>query len=327
MTCHNYGRYLPGALDSVRRQTFDDLEVVVVDDGSADGTAEVIAPYLADSRIRYYRTGHKGQAAAKNLSVHLARAPLVAFLDADDVWLPEKLERQLAILNADPGLGVVYTRRLLIDPDGRQLEYRQPVLHRGKVLEAMFRSNFVCFSSALVRRSALESVGPFDHSLPLAIDYDLWLRLACLYRFDYVDEPLMMYRTGHASLSSRLDERLATVARIMTRFLDERGGRSALSRQTVRRAFAEIYYHRGLLRRQRSRLAALPWYVRALATCPAFALAWCGLVSLPFPEALRRLARRLLGKPVDWSVRVPLPFDQQELSPLSRRFQTCTPRA
>jgi glycosyltransferase involved in cell wall biosynthesis len=325
VACHNYGRYLAGALDSVLGQTHEDLEVIVVDDGSSDETREVIGPFLADPRVRYYRTEHRGQSPTKNLGIRMARAPLLAFLDADDLWMRDKLQRQLAVLKADPGLGVVYTRRLLIDPDGRQLAYPQPSLHRGKVLEAMFRTNFVCFSSALVRRSAIKAAGPFDESLNLAIDYDLWLRLAMSYRFDYVDEPLVQYRTGHANLSQRVDERLATVDRIMTRFLNERGGRSAVSPRAIRRAYAEIYYHRGLLRRHKSRLAALGWNLRALAQCPSFGLAWRGLLSLPFPEAVRRCFRRLLGKPADWSVREPVPLAQSESAPQPRRLTTCTP--
>src|SRR5262245_54352300 len=116
---YNYGRFLAGALVSALGQTFRDLEVLVIDDGSTDDTGEAVRPYLADPRVRYHRTEHVGQSAAKDLGVRLARAPLVAFLDADDVWLPHKLERQVALFGADPGLGVVYTRRLLIDENGR----------------------------------------------------------------------------------------------------------------------------------------------------------------------------------------------------------------
>jgi glycosyltransferase involved in cell wall biosynthesis len=312
---HNYGRYLAGALASVLGQTEGNLEAIVVDDGSSDETASVVAPFLGDGRMRFYRTAHRGQSAAKNLGIRMARAPLLAFLDADDLWMSDKLESQLRVLASDPEVGVIYTRRLLIDGNGKLLPYEQPPLHRGMVLQAMFRTNFVCFSSALVRRAVLERVGPFDESFGLAIDYDLWLRVAATYRFDYVDAPLVKYRTGHANLSRRLDERLATVDRIMTRFLDERGGRAAIGRRRARRAFAEIYCHRGLLRRQHSRLAALPWYLRALATCPSFGLGWRGLVSLPFPETLRRCFRRLLGRPVDWSVREPLPLAETVPAP------------
>lgn len=307
LATYNYGRYLAGALDSALGQTLDDLEIIVIDDGSTDETQEVMAPYLANRRVRYFGTNHGGQPAAKNAGIRLARAPLISFLDADDLWLPTKLEKQAALFAGDPGLGVVYSRRRLMDEQGRHLHFSQPTLPRGNVLEAMFRQNFICFSSAVVRRTVFDQVGLFDTKLALAIDYDLWLRIAQRYPFDFVDEPLVMYRTGHASLSRRTEERLMTAAGIMARFLDEHGGRSALDPTLVRRAQAETYYEIALATRSRSRWAALPWYLRALRYAPKYGLAWQGVASLPLPEMLRRKLRRALGRPPDWAVR-PLEF-------------------
>jgi GT2 family glycosyltransferase len=176
-------------------------------------------------------------------------------------------------------------------------------------LAAMFRKNFVCFSSAVIRRKVLEDVGLFDEDLALAIDYDLWLRIAKRYPFDYVDEPLVQYRTGHSSLSRRAEERLKTAAAIMNRFLDRHGGREVLNPALIRRAQAETYYEIALATRSRSRWAALPWYLKALRAMPTFGLAWQGLASLPLPEALRRALRLAFGQPVDWAVR---PLECQE---------------
>src|SRR5262249_36775607 len=144
---YNYGRYLAGAVESALGQTLPELEVIIVDDGSTDNTPEVAASYVRDRRVQYERLDHIGQSAAKNAGIGLAQAPFIAFLDADDVWLPSKLEKQLALFQANPQLGVAYARRLLIDADGRRLDYEQPVLYRGRVVEQMFRDNFVCFSS------------------------------------------------------------------------------------------------------------------------------------------------------------------------------------
>jgi glycosyltransferase involved in cell wall biosynthesis len=302
---HNYGHYVAGALESALAQTFRDFEVLVIDDGSTDDTTEVVRPWLRDPRVQYVRTAHRGQPATKNTGIRLARAPLVAFLDADDLWLPAKLEKQISLLEADAALGVVYSRRLLIDALGRELEFLQPPLYRGNVLAAMFRENFVCFSSVVVRSDVFTEAGWFDEQLALAIDYDLWLRVAARFPFAFVDEPLVKYRTGHANLSQRTEERLETVRRIMHRFLYEHGGVDRLPRAVVRRAQAETCYSIGLVRRSRSRLAALPWYLRALAHAPGYGLAWQGLASLPLPETVRRWCRRALGRPVDWSVRRP----------------------
>ncbi|MFL5242852.1 MAG: glycosyltransferase [Gemmataceae bacterium] len=325
---YNYGRFLAGALNSVLGQSFRNLEVIVVDDGSSDDTRSVIEPFLADSRLQYVRVNHLGQPAAKNTAIRLAQAPLIAFLDADDLWLPNKLEQQLALLETRPEVGVVYGRRLLMDELGRDLECQSPECRRGDVLAALLHDNFICFSSVVVRRRVPDEVGLFDETLPLAIDYDLWLRAALRFPFDYVDRPLVKYRTGHASLSRRVEERLAVAIRIMNRFLDEYGGRAALSPLVIRRAQAQTYYHMGLFRRPRSRLAALGWYLRCIALAPGHGLAWRGLASLALPEAARRSLRVALGRPADWAVR-PLAVDQEKdfALPPGRSISPCPPAA
>ncbi len=302
---YNYGRFLAGAVESALRQTFTDLEVLVIDDGSTDNTPAVIETFRHDPRFHYERTAHVGAAAAKNIGIRQARAALIAFLDADDLWLPEKLARQVPLFAADPGPGVVYSRRLLMDEQGRDLAYEQPALHRGDVLEAIFRTNFVCFSSAVVRREVLETVDGFDEMLRLAADFDLWLRAAARYRFDYVGEPLVKYRTGHANLSRRVEERLATALRIMRRFLERPEVHGRIRPAVVRRAFADIYCLLGLRHRSHSRWASLRWYLKALLTSPGHGPSWRGLASLPLPEVARRLLRRSLGRPADWSVSQP----------------------
>ena len=234
ITSYNYGRFLAGALESTLGQTFGDFEVIVVDDGSTDDTSEVVRRYLDDPRVRYLHTEHIGQPGAKNAGIREARSPFVAFLDADDLWLPTKLERQLELFRSDPDLGVTYTRQILIDEEGYELEYKQPILHQGQVLETLFRGNFVCFSSSMIARRVLDEVGSFDEGIPMSIDYDLWLRVAMRHRFDYVDEPLVKYRTGHANLSRRLVERYLIDLGIRQRFLDERGGRNLLDPAVVR---------------------------------------------------------------------------------------------
>jgi glycosyltransferase involved in cell wall biosynthesis len=317
---YNYGRFLAGALESVLGQTFPDFEVLVVDDGSTDDTPAVVRPFLRDARVRYYRLPHQKQPRTKNAGIHLARAPLVAFLDADDRWLPSKLEKQVALFRRDPGLGVAYTRRRLIDADGWELEYEQPTLYRGHVLAEMFRTNFVCFSSAVLRRSLLEETGLFDEALELAIDYDLWLRAARRARFDYVDEPIVLYRVGHANLSRRHEERLDAAMRIMRRFLDEHGGRALLPPAVVARAWAETYTSVGRARHGRSALAALPWYARAVAIRPGHLPAWRGLAGLPVPPAWRPRLRRLFGLPARTT-----PRRLGEPPGLSRRDQPAGP--
>jgi glycosyltransferase involved in cell wall biosynthesis len=256
----NYARFLPQALGSALAQTFSNWELIVIDDGSTDDTAAVIQPFLADERIRYVKSDRLGQSRAKNLGLALSRGEFVAFLDADDVWVPTKLERQMPLFD-DPDVGVVFSRRSLIDEAGQPLPLRsEPPFPRGRVLNDLFVRNFVCFSSAVVRRSVFERVGRFDESLDLAIDYDLWLRVAKHFAFDFVDEPLVKYRTGHGNLSKRLSDRVATACSIMTRAV-RRGG---LASRTFAEGFASTCRTLGYVLRRSEPGESLRWYATAL---------------------------------------------------------------
>jgi hypothetical protein len=283
---------LAGAVESALQQTFRDLEVIVVDDGSTDDTAAVMNHYAGDPRVSYHRAEHAGVAAAKSAGICRARAPFVAFLDADDEWLPRKLQQQMPLFQTDPDLAVVYARRLLMDHAGQPLPYRQPALHRGHVLEPMFQQNFVCFSTAVVRRAVFDQVGLFDDTLPFGVDYDLWLRIAIRFRFDFVDEPLVRYRTGHARLSCQDTERTVLALRIMERFLDN-GGRAALKPAAVRRAFAMTHCHIALGQRDSARAAACASVLKSLANAPGYWQAWKVLASLALPGHVREWLARL----------------------------------
>ncbi|MBC8876218.1 MAG: glycosyltransferase [Planctomycetes bacterium] len=301
---YNYARFLPDALDSVLGQTFTDWEALVIDDGSTDNTEEVIQPYLNDPRIRYHRTENRGQPAAENTGIRLSQGKFIAFLDADDAWLPQKLERQLPLFSGRPELGVVFSRRQNIDPHGRPLANDEFPPFRGKVFEQMFRQNFVCFSSSVVRREVFESIGFFNEECRHASDYELWQRVTPHYDFDYVDQRLVKYRTGHANLTSHVDNQLLTVLKMTDRFVKEHGDK--LPRPLIRQCYAVMYSQLGATSRDRSRIAALPWYVRALAMSPGHADAWRGLASLFLPEAVRRCLRRALGRPADWRAVKPI---------------------
>jgi glycosyltransferase involved in cell wall biosynthesis len=285
---YNYAHFLPRALDSVLRQTVRDIEIFVIDDGSTDDTPAVVAPYLADQRLHYQRIINGGPARARNLGIRLARAPLVAFLDADDAWHPAKLERQLECFGRDPELGLVYCQRRWVDDAGRELPLRRPVLYRGQVVEDLLRGSVICLSTCVVPRAVLDRVGLFDEGLTQSEDYDLWLRIAELYRFDYVNEALTDYRVGHVSQSSRAEERLPTVLFIVRRFFR----RTWLPHALLRQKLAQVYSEFGFVLRQRSRLRALPCYCKAVWACPGRFRGWAGLLSLFLPEVVRRLLRR-----------------------------------
>ena len=266
MAAKNYAHFIAQAVESVRAQTVADWELVIVDDGSTDATPAAVRPYLGDWRVRYYRSDRLGQSRAKNLGERLSRGAFVAYLDADDAWLPTKLAAQLAVLDAQPRVGVVATRRCFLDAAGTVTPDASPPPPSGDVRAAVFARNFVCFSSVMLRKTVFDHVGGFDPTLDLAIDYDLWQRVARHYEFACVPEALTLYRTGHGNLSQRLADRVATADRVMNRALDRRGLAGELPPGVAGEGYASTYRALAYVMRSTELRAAAGWYLRALAT-------------------------------------------------------------
>lgn len=297
VTCYNYGPYLREALDSVVRQTWTDYEVIIVDDGSTDETPAVAAVYAEQFHMMYVRQENMGQAAAKNIGIQRASSPWIAFLDADDVWLPRKLELQLSAAGTDSEIGVVYTDRMWVSPSSVSLEMVESRrLVSGNILPNLFEDNIVCFSSSLVRRECFMRHGLMDRGLRLGIDFDLWLRIAREYRFVCVPQQLVRYRTGHANLSQFKRERYETALFIMRRFLDEYGGRELLPAWVIKAAFATTYANYAWYLRSHCPQEALRKYADALSYDPVHLAAWKGLLRTIGVLAALSLRQRMKGE-------------------------------
>ncbi len=266
VTCYNYGCFLAGCLESILGQTYRNFEIILVNDGSTDNSEAVAAPFLSDPRITYIRQENRGQAVAKNTGLAAAMGEFVAFLDADDRWKADKLAKQM-LLFEDQRVGVVFSLADLIDAEGIQIgpsspgKYLQP--RSGKVTNFLFMDNFVPFSSSLVRRECFKRAGNFDESLPMGIDWDLWLRISLHYQFVFVDEPLLLYRIGHpGQMSKKMEIRQSCSDRIMAKFIDENPG--SVSKRTIRRAFAYSSLNRAYYFREIDLGKSFYFYLRAI---------------------------------------------------------------
>jgi len=197
---YNRERLIGATLDSVMAQTFQDFEVVVVDDGSTDGTAELVRAYGA--RVRYLYQPNQGQGAARNTGLRAARGELVAFLDSDDLWEPNKLALQLAALADRPDCPWIYTDAFVFDgATGRRqfLFSRQCRPHEGMVADRLLRMNFIASPTPVIRREVFDRVGMFNELTPQVEDWDMWLRIAARYPIAYVPEALAGYRLHQAT--------------------------------------------------------------------------------------------------------------------------------
>jgi len=265
---YNMGRYLPGAVESALAQSYPKVDVWIVDDGSTDDTPAVVRQWSGDPRVHVHRQANGGQARAKNQGVILSRGRFIAFLDADDVWLPEKLARQMPLFAGRPEVGVVYSDYERMDADGRPLPTGVNRMHRGWVSGALLIDNFVPFPAAVVRRACFERHEAFDESLAMGIDYDLWLRLSAHYKFDFIPEATVRYRIWSGQMSKNYRQRYDSAIDIMQRFLAQNEG--VVDSAVVRRAWAHTYVGRGdcILWNDKDRLAALRDYARALGFGP-----------------------------------------------------------
>lgn len=202
MAAHNAAGTIRSAVDSVLAQTHGHLELLIVDDGSTDHTRDVLAD-IRDQRVTILSQDRKGPSAARNHGLGRAKGEFVAPIDADDIWLPRKLELQVGALRNRPDAGVAYGWTDFVDDDLQTMYGDERATVEGDVLDALLRLNFIsCGSTTMIRREALERVGGFDESLRAAEDWELYTRLAARYSFVVVPEVIVWYRRTPRSLSS-----------------------------------------------------------------------------------------------------------------------------
>src|SRR4028118_583671 len=217
---YNGVRYIVQAVESALGQTFTNLEIIVVDDGSTDRTQQVLHPYF--DRIRYIYQENQGVAAARNLGCQLAQGEFLAFLDADDYFLPSKLEKQLACFEANPTLDMVQTGWVIVDETGREISAVKPWQQASKLdLESFVLYKCVRPSAIILRRKWWDKLGGFDSQFLLAEDLDFALRLAlkgC--KAVWLEEILTCYRQHNSNIMSSGLPLMNNIEIVMKKFFD-----------------------------------------------------------------------------------------------------------
>lgn len=241
---YNMGQYLMDAIDSVLGQTWENLELIVVDDGSTDKTAEVMAQFVHNPRVRYLPTENQGQPRAKNHGINSANGDYIAFCDADDLWAPNKLSLQMPHFK-DKKVGVVYGEVSYIDHNGKPLKKKIPYeRHSGDVTQQLVVKNFVPFGTAIIRRECVEKDGSFDVDLPMGIDWDLWLRYSLNWQFYYMPDIIYIYRIWPGQMSKNYRGRYDNAFRILNKFIQQNPG--VVSDKLRARAWSDMYVSRGI---------------------------------------------------------------------------------
>ncbi len=194
---YNRANYICEAIDSVLAQTYKNVEIIVVDDGSTDNTRDIISQRY-NSKVTYILQNNAGPSSARNNGIKHSRGDLIAFLDSDDIWLPEKLEKQVELINQSQDIGLVSCGLYQIDPNGNIIG--NPLIRRNYKNKSSFLKELMIHniigggSSSLIRRECFERVGFFDEEIWIGEDWNLWLRIAKNYEVKFVEEPLIKYR-------------------------------------------------------------------------------------------------------------------------------------
>lgn len=241
---YNMGQYLAQAVDSILQQTWKNIEVVVVDDGSKDNTPEVMTQYQGDTRVIYIRNENQGQPKAKNCGIKNTKGEFVAFCDADDLWEPNKLEVQMPLFTS-PQIGIVYSDISNIDENNVRYEkVADEVRYTGKVTDQMLIKNFVPFGTAVIRRACIEKSGMFDEQFRMGIDWDLWLRYSLDWEFAYTPMRTYIYRVWSGQMSGNYRGRYDFAFRILQNFVAQHSAK--LNPKQLKKAWGDMYISRAL---------------------------------------------------------------------------------
>lgn len=191
---YNGEKYIEETLQSVLDQTFQDFEIILVDDGSTDRSAEIVKG-SNDKRIKYVFQQNQGIGGARNTALKNSRGKYIAFLDQDDLWLPAKLQKQIELFERRPELGLVFCNTTFFNNLGRLHEmYEKPFDESSYLFPRLLKKYFLSLETVMIDRDVLEKVGTFPEKMMMAEEYNLFLKVAYFYDLGYVNGPLAMYR-------------------------------------------------------------------------------------------------------------------------------------
>lgn len=273
---YNGARFLRSAIDSALAQTWKDLEILVVDDGSTDETPAVIASYGA--RIRTIRKPNGGTSSALNAGIRAARGQWIAWLDCDNTWEPTKIERQMEAARLHPSAGLIYTDYLQVAEDGREIGRAGGPCprSRGARILRLIRTMYINSNATLIRKSVFDEVGLYDETEPTAHDLEMFLRILDRYEIVHLPEPLLRYRFHPGQLTKKPFTPDRAVARALRRLGGVPGAAGVAEHLTMKLVRLPLYVQKAShpeKRPLRAILSSLPGFLRLVISTPRTAAA------------------------------------------------------
>ena len=277
---YNQAQYLGDAIQSVLDQSYNDYEIIVIDDGSTDNTREVVAHF--GDQVRYIWQENQGLGGARNIGIRAARGEFIGLLDSDDQWLPAFLETMISLTTRYPETAVYYCGVHCIDVDGRDLPQvtRAPIVvtpgNRNAMYQTLLRANFLIPSTVVMRRSVVIAVGMFEQTLRSihgCEDWDLWLRIAPEYDFVGTSAHLVRYRLHGNSLSTDPTGMQRAVRTVIDKHFGPDDGLQSTWSGDKQRAYGGVYRYHALtsVQRQKDWQAGGPYLRQALQADPTLA--------------------------------------------------------
>jgi glycosyltransferase involved in cell wall biosynthesis len=286
MPSYNCARYLPLAIGGVLSQSYSDLELIIIDDCSTDGSREVAAEWSrSDDRVvTVFHDKNRGLSAARNTALASSSGTVIALCDADDIWSPEKLGTQVEQLRKHPEVGVIHSDSLIIDADGTPTGQRfSSLLHgrhqkcSGELYNELCLRNFICNSTVVLRRECLEYAEGFDERLRSLEDWVCWARIAKEYLFCYIEDVLIRYRVHQTSLSmnegAMARNRVAAIRLMLDEFKDVPGRTKSRMLYTMAMSHWSMGDSRSAFREFKESAVADPLHYRSWARCLQILLA------------------------------------------------------
>ena len=256
---YNCARYIGEAIDSVLNQTYRGFEIIVADDGSTDNTKDILKPYINDELIHYIYQPNHGPSAARNTGINVARGEYIAFLDADDLWVPTKLEKQVNFLDNNMNVALVFSDVCLFDETGIMsdsfLKDKKKLkgipissdssiggVFARNIFDDLLQENFIPTKTVVVRKNCIEEVGGFDETLFSVEDLDMWLRISRAYEIGYIKGSLAQKRQHNANIGSNQKLALESKIRVLNKMLKMYSGLSLFERKLIKRGRGFTYF-------------------------------------------------------------------------------------
>jgi glycosyltransferase involved in cell wall biosynthesis len=297
---YNRARYLRRAIQSVLDQTFKDFEIIVVDDASTDETPQIVEAFR-NPTIRYFRHDtNQREARSRNPGVQNAVGEYIAFLDDDDSWLPQKLALQVDLFDKSPSkLGAVYCSSLEVDGETGRVLSKWNAQKRGNIFRDLSEVNWIGIPSVIVlRRQCFDTLGLFDEQIEFGLDFDMWIRVARAYEYDFISEPLVLRSIYHKRLSTNYELVLKGAESMLRKY----GDYFSLNRKCYSRRFLHLgvlYCYSGHIRTARiSFLKAIRFNPLEIRNYYNFALSLLGTESY---KKIKDFRDRMASRPHYWA--------------------------